>query len=96
MPPHMEDIVLANLAQLQVDPNFAESLWFQEAIKHMDTCPFFEAIQEAPVSEMFTIPHFKLYAGMTDPVMHILLPPSLVLISARRRLPLQDIPCKSR
>lgn len=31
----------------------------------MDASPFAEAIQAAPVLERFTIPDFKLYAGIT-------------------------------
>lgn len=69
--PDMEDIILANLAQLQADPNFVESLRFQEAIRHMDASSFFEALQAALVLERFTILHFKFYAGTTEPVMDV-------------------------
>lgn len=34
----------------------------------MDASPFSEAIQAVPAPEKFTIPHFKLYAGTTDPM----------------------------
>lgn len=34
------DAIRTHLAQLQADPNFAELLRFQEAIRHLGTSPF--------------------------------------------------------
>lgn len=67
----MVDIIQAHLAQLQEDPNFAESLMFPESIRHVNASPFFEAIQAAPVPERFTILHFKFYADTTYLVLNI-------------------------
>lgn len=40
----MEELVQAQIVQLQSDPSFAESLLFQEAIKYMDAASFSEVI----------------------------------------------------
>lgn len=53
----------SGLVLMQVDPNFAESLLLQEAIKHMSASPFYKVIQTIPVPEILTIPNFKIYLG---------------------------------
>lgn len=67
----MEKAIRTHLVQVQVDPCFTESLFFKEAIKHMDTSPFSEAVQTTPFLKWFTVSDFKLYSGTINPVVHV-------------------------
>lgn len=54
----MEEDIRAQIVQLQEDPRL--SLYFQEALKQMETSLFSEAIQVAPALERFPILFFKV------------------------------------